>query len=82
MRDVSLHVDHVDILLEREAEVATSNDNAVRLVNDLVDVGETFETLDFRVNADVVASGFFKHFPRLFHILDRLDARKADDVSL
>lgn len=50
MGNVSLHIDNVDIVLKGEAKVATGDHNAIRLVDDLINIGETLQALDLRVD--------------------------------
>ena len=46
VRDVSLHVDDINVFIEREAKVASGNDDAIGLSYDLVDVCKAFERLN------------------------------------
>ena len=44
--DIALHVNHIDVLLERKTQVAPSNHNSIRFADYIVNVRKAFKALN------------------------------------
>jgi len=67
--DVLLDINDVDVLIKRKAEVASCDDDAIRLLDDLVDIGESVDALDLGVDTHMLASDTIKDLSCLLDVL-------------